>query len=223
MFKLLTALLLSAASMTAMAAPTGVFSEWAANPQNGYVNVPVPGQDAVGVYSPHFYITDPTQIVLLTFVSSDAGYDLNLFVRPLDENGSALHDWQQYFAKEGDSVGTNNYWINPSFASFAGAKWEIDFRLDNSVGESFYNNVALNADGVDHAIAFFDYYDGQTLVGFEDLLGGGDRDYDDLVFLVSNVQATPRSNAVPEPASLALLLAGGLGLLSPVFRRRRGQ
>jgi len=220
MSKLLVALLLSVASMTAMAAPASVFGEWAANPQNSYVNVPVPGQDAVGVYSPRFYITDPTQIVLLTFVSSDAAYNLNLFVRPLDEDGTVLHDWQQYFVKDGNSVGTSSYWINPTFVSFAGAKWEIDFRLDNSVGDSFFNNAALNPDGVDHVIAFFDYYDGRALVGFEDLFGGGDNDYDDLVFLVSNVQASPR-NVVPEPASLALLLAGGLGLLSPAFRRRR--
>lgn len=222
MTKLLAVLLLSVTSMTAVATPTNVFSEWAANPQNGYVDVPIPDQNVVGVYSPRFYIADPTQIVWLAFVSSDAAYSLDLFVRPLGEDGTVLHDWQQYFVKEGNSVGTGSYWINPLAASFAGAKWEIDFRLDTSAGDSFFNNVALNPDGVDHVIAFFDYYNGRALVGFEDLLGGGDYDYDDIVFLVSNVQANPR-NAVPEPASLALLLAGGLGLLSPAFRRRRGQ
>jgi len=55
---------------------------------------------------------------------------------------------------------------------------------------------------------------GMTGVGFEDLYGGGDRDFDDLGFALSNVQPTH----VPEPASLLLL---ALGLTAAGLRRAR--
>ena len=56
--------------------------------------------------------------------------------------------------------------------------------------------------------------DGMMGVGFEDLYGGGDRDFDDLGFALSNVQLTH----VPEPASLWLL---ALGLSACGLRRAR--
>lgn len=49
---------------------------------------------------------------------------------------------------------------------------------------------------------------GDTFMGFEDLLGGGDMDFNDNMAMFSNVIMMP----VPEPSSIAMLLAG-LGLL----------
>ena len=44
------------------------------------------------------------------------------------------------------------------------------------------NNENLNPDSVQHGGAGWDSEEGKLLLGFEDLLGGGDRDYNDLLF-----------------------------------------
>jgi hypothetical protein len=57
---------------------------------------------------------------------------------------------------------------------------------------------------------------GFTAVGFEDILGGGDLDYDDLGFAFSNVRAT----VAPEPVTLSLLALGLAGVGARRMRQR---
>jgi hypothetical protein len=66
-----------------------------------------------------------------------------------------------------------------------------------------------NADGIMHAIVDSAYGPNTTFVGFEDIWGGGDLDYDDLKFSFTNT----KSEALPEPATL-LLFGSGLGSLA---------
>lgn len=74
---------------------------------------------------------------------------------------------------------------------------------------------ARNTDGLAHAVV--DYTETVTsdvaTLTFEDLLGGGDRDYNDANFLLEGGIGTAR---VPEPSSLVLLVFGlaGLALVS---------
>jgi hypothetical protein len=79
----------------------------------------------------------------------------------------------------------------------------------------FTGPASGNADNVVHARtgnwAGTTIPDG-TYVGFEDIAGGGDRDYNDHQFVFTNVEA------VPEPCTLALL---GSGLAGFLFRRRK--
>ncbi|BAY23516.1 hypothetical protein NIES2100_33080 [Calothrix sp. NIES-2100] len=83
-------------------------------------------------------------------------------------------------------------------------------------------NQALNPDGLQHAIAY--YYKDYLVLGFEDLWGGGDKDYNDTVFAIDigaeNARYVAGVTPVPEPsATLALFGIAGLGLFKT--RRRR--
>ncbi len=92
----------------------------------------------------------------------------------------------------------------------------LRFRLDvTTTGNSFFTGAAsLNPDNVIH-VAQAPWAADVTipvngiLVGFEDALGGGDRDYDDNTFVFTNVTSTVVS---PEPSSMVLAAAGLLAL-----------
>ncbi|MCG2839687.1 PEPxxWA-CTERM sorting domain-containing protein [Sandaracinobacter sp. RS1-74] len=104
----------------------------------------------------------------------------------------------------------------------AGDKLVFKIRVVNT-GEYFYSQRSLNPDGLTH-IYSADYAGGDwgipagVYVGFEDLLGGGDRDYDDLRFVFTNVGGG-EVGGVPEPTTWAMLIAG-FGLVGVAARRR---
>lgn len=91
-------------------------------------------------------------------------------------------------------------------------------------GKTYYTgDPTRNPDGLDHALwatyAGTGTYMGGTIafdhqVGFEDILNGGDEDYDDMVFATSGVEV------VPEPMSMLLLATGLIGVAGVAFRRR---
>jgi hypothetical protein len=122
------------------------------------------------------------------------------------------------FNNQTTPVGTN---INlGNFA--AGTELVFGIKVLNT-GNLFYMGPGVrNADGIAHGAVDngiapqFPPYGvvpaGYVGVGFEDIFGGGDLDYDDLGFAFSNVRA------VPEPLSIALL---GFGLATFGARRLR--
>ncbi|WP_129779363.1 DUF4114 domain-containing protein [Peristeroidobacter soli] len=85
---------------------------------------------------------------------------------------------------------------------------------------TFYSQTAHNADGVDHMYAYQgtgtpflsgplagEFFSRQDyILAWEDLLGGGDRDYQDFVAVVQDI--TP----VPLPTAVWLLISGLVGL-----------
>jgi len=82
--------------------------------------------------------------------------------------------------------------------------------------EYFMGPAGRNADGIMHA-AVDSLGGGVFTVGFEDLYGGGDRDFDDNVF---RFEGGVQANEVPEPATLSLL---ALGLIPAALRKRRSR
>jgi uncharacterized protein DUF4114/PEP-CTERM motif-containing protein len=71
-----------------------------------------------------------------------------------------------------------------------------------------------NPDGIVHALVNYTY-NRTAIIGFEDLLGGGDLDYNDaMIRVLGNLGVT----RIPEPSSMLLLVSGVVGL---VFFRRR--
>lgn len=95
----------------------------------------------------------------------------------------------------------------------------LTFRLNVvTTGDSLFSDKSLNADGINHVYSTAFSGDAVhgipagTYVGFEDLRGGGDFDYDDETFVFTNVAA------IPEPETYAMLLAG-LGIIGWMVRR----
>ncbi len=64
---------------------------------------------------------------------------------------------------------------------------EFGFYIDSGFGV-FYTETALNEDGFDHACVFANSRGPGYIVAFEDMMGGGDRNYTDRIILVT---ATP--------------------------------
>jgi len=90
-------------------------------------------------------------------------------------------------------------------------------------GAVYSTDSSVNPDGINHVVSFATIYDSYLVIGFEDLLGGGDRDFNDLLFAIDigavNVAAL---TGTPEPATymtMGLFLVGGVW----VARRRKAQ
>jgi hypothetical protein len=79
----------------------------------------------------------------------------------------------------------------------------------------WYTGPAVrNADGIAHAFLDPSFGPNESMVGFEDLSGGGDLGYEDIRFTLTNV----RLGAVPDVASTFTLL--GMALIGLVAARR---
>ena len=144
--------------------------------------------------------------VLVTFLSKDAAYTDDLFLQ-----GSTTKILDNQSAFEGQTF---------SLGSFqAGAELAFNIFVNNT-GDTFYSGPASNnKDNATHAKYELNPKNTVT-ISFEDLLHGGDIDFNDIIFKVSNVAMSDAAvAAVPEGQSYAMLLAG-LFMLGVVKRRK---
>ncbi|WP_428387213.1 DUF4114 domain-containing protein [Mucisphaera sp.] len=92
----------------------------------------------------------------------------------------------------------------------------------NGNSEVYTSDVSQNSDGLQHVVALGTGHSGQLLLGFEDLPGGGDLDYNDLVAVIEigqkNITSLPEAVVVPTPPAM---IGGGVILLGLVLQRSR--
>jgi hypothetical protein len=139
--------------------------------------------------------------VFVTVLASDAGYTSELW---LFEPGT-----DTYIALNRD-LGTT---VDLGFYA-SGVELVFGLYVRNT-GQTFYTGGASrNPDNVVHASV--DGGPGAATVGFEDLLGGGDNDFNDAVF--SFIIVSPRIAEIPEPTTLGLL---GIALVGMSLAKRR--
>ncbi|MGZ0655024.1 DUF4114 domain-containing protein [Coraliomargarita sp. W4R53] len=102
----------------------------------------------------------------------------------------------------------------------------IDFFLiANGAGygrTTFTADTTTNPDSTQHVVAFAIPDSPYLLIGFEDLYGGGDRDYNDIVFAVDIGAMNVAYLANPEPAFWMMMAVLGLAGFC-TYRRQSGE
>lgn len=98
----------------------------------------------------------------------------------------------------------------------AGTELLFRIRVTNTGDDFFTGPASRNPDNLEHAVVDDQFAPNKSYVGFEDLFGGGDRDYDDLNFSFTNTAAS----IVPVPATF-LLFGSGMGVMALTRRLRR--
>lgn len=87
-----------------------------------------------------------------------------------------------------------------------------------STNDIWYSDISKNSDGFNHVFASqFNLPGGGSavFVGFEDIRGLGDRDFNDNSMIFTNIEIAP----IPEPSTYLMLLAG---LMLVYLSRKRG-
>ena len=104
----------------------------------------------------------------------------------------------------------------------AGTKLDFFLIANGASGgnQVFSTDGSVNRDGINHVVSFAALSGSYLLIGFEDLFGGGDRDFNDVLFAVDiGARNVATLTAAHEPATVAML-AAFLGVGGWVVRRR---
>lgn len=148
----------------------------------------------------------------------------NLFVANTGKVSAIFMGSEAMFQSELFLVGNPTPLFNNKTSSFldevnanftAGTELSLALFVKNTARVYYSGLASNNLDNTLH-FSFLDLGNNNVLVGVEDTWKGGDKDYNDFVFMVQNV----RIGAVPEPELYASMLLG-LGVLAGVSRRRK--
>ncbi len=138
--------------------------------------------------------------------------------------GEEGNTFRSLFTAEG-----NGYLDWPyAWASVSKTGEQFRFALDPSGAPRWSSAVDDNSDATDHLRTFeitLGPSAGHYVLAWEDLPLGGDADYQDLIVEVSGARIYSQAGAtdagVPEPTTMAILAAGGVGLFARRKARRR--
>lgn len=125
--------------------------------------------------------------VVVDVMASDSGYDNKLY-------------WSSDNWKTKNYIGIDNQTQTVDLGSFAPGT-SIEFGIDNGQGQFFKTGAASsNPDHIEHATV--DRSTDSTAIGFEDLYGGGDRDFNDAILRVRSLTgAVSAPPAIPTPST----------------------
>lgn len=164
----------------------------------------------VGTLAPSttFTATQTGPVFLAYFYAQDAGYNSTIGMRVNGAPATAF----------GLPNHSSAYGLTFNLGSVnAGDSLVFELKVDD-LGYSWYSAPSLNSDLLNHAYATPWSGDSVippgTYVGFEDLPGGGDRDYNDHQFVFTNV-------SVPDGGMTLMLLGGALVGLETLRRKFR--
>ncbi|BAY83108.1 hypothetical protein NIES267_25940 [Calothrix parasitica NIES-267] len=183
---------------------------------------------------------DPTKLFLkddhdvtVWFLDEGAGYRNELAYETFGETndkGIIFDDVskgrKQSQLQMGDYVELGNFKAGTQFNFLLRADGADGTKTSN--GDIYGADASLNADSLEHMIATQISVDGREymLMGFEDLRNGGDKDYNDTIFVVdfgegnlTNKRNFAQAAKVPEASNMAAILGvTGAGLM---LRRRK--
>lgn len=175
------------------------------------VSIMMPTANAAGITltpsSNSIYVAS-TGEVILSFVSKTASYSNDLY----------LGGTSNVILNNQTAVPGTNY----SLGNFQkGAELSFEMFVNTTGYRYFSGDASRNPDSIQH-VAFSQQLGQPLIVGFEDIFYGGDFDYDDLVFSLTNVTLNTPVAAVPEPQTYGML-ALGLSMLAFQARRRNAK
>ena len=187
-----------------------------------------------GVFALGLMLTIPAMAVPVLFGGQMYYAGGNLTIEVLHSDtvyGEVLRLWSgetAYDVADGSQIGSTVTLTQAQLAGMGigvGDELRFGIRVLNTNHDFLVGPGSRNLDGLDHAYVRFGK--SGASVGFEDLYGGGDRDYNDTIFRFTGVTASPTSigrapgatTSVPAPAPVVLLLVG-IGALGYAYRKR---
>ncbi len=185
--------------------------------------------DSLYAYDENLFVLEQDATVTAFFISEGAGYHnsfgfYNASTDPNAQNRTIIWNDASGTGSGLAGGGTLEFGSSYTLGQFAAGTQLGFFLVMNGASHPnnpvFYSDPSLNPDNLQHVVTMSEIggYDGLLGMGWEDLWGGGDKDYNDLIVAIG----IDYHNAVPAPPAL-LLMSIGLVPLATIMRRRRKQ